>query len=177
MTGCYFGRTPLSPLLKVVLLHGSKLINLSNVGLSRWHYPDSYIYWHVFAVILSDLRNVIHTPQGRGEDFPSHQLHFFFYRPTPSFHPHQFLPHPLLNWSFQMTAPYSKFSFTTKWHGTNLVARFPLNILCFSYSPSLKVKDNTLSYRPFVSSNTAGPISCALSNSLFLPPPHTEYSF
>lgn len=84
MTGCYFGRTPLSPLLKVVLLHGSKLINLSNVGLSRWHYPDSYIYWHVFAVILSDLRNVIHTPQGRGEDFPSHQLHFFFLLQTNS---------------------------------------------------------------------------------------------
>lgn len=89
-----FGRTPLSPLLKVVLLHGSKLINLSNLGLSRWHYPDSYIYWHAFPVIPSDLRNVIHIPQGRGEDFPSHQLHLF-YRPTPSFYPHQFLRHPL----------------------------------------------------------------------------------
>lgn len=105
VTACCFGKTPLSPLLKVVLLHGSKLINLPNLFLSRWHYPDGYIYCCAFAVIPCDLKNVIHTPQGTGEDLPFHQLHFF-YRPTPCFYPHQFLPHSLLNWSFHRTAPH-----------------------------------------------------------------------
>lgn len=132
MTACCFGRTPLSPLLKVVLLHGSKLINLSNLCLSGWHYPVTFI-----VALLDTLwpQECEAQTTGTGKDLPFQQL-CFFYRPTPSLYPHQFLPHPLLNGSFQRTAPCSKCSVTTKLHGTNLVAKITVKILYFSCSPS-----------------------------------------
>lgn len=113
-----------------------------------------------------------YTPQGRGEDLLSLQLHFF----SDQLHLLTLissLPHPLLNWGFHMTAPHSKFSFTKKWHGTNLAARTTLYILCFSCSLSHSwAGQHPKLDGPFVSSITAGPICWALciTHCFSLPP-------
>lgn len=134
MTACYLGRTPLSPWLKVILLHGSKLINLSNLCLSRWHYPDSYIYC-AFAVIPCDLRDVIHIPQGTEEDLPFHQL-FFFLQTNSIFLPSSVLATLTSKPKFSEDCTPFKWSFTTKLHGTNLGAKITIKILHFLCSPS-----------------------------------------
>lgn len=133
MAACCFGRTPLSPLLKVVLLHGSKLINLSNFCLSGWHYPDSDIYCCASGYPVTSGMWCTNHRHRKGFTFPATCC---YYRPTPSLYLHQFLPHPLLNWSFQRTGPYSKCIVTTKLHGTNLVAKITVKIFYFSCSPS-----------------------------------------
>lgn len=157
----YFWRTPLSPLLRVILLQGSKL----TLGLSRWHYPDSSSYFHSFPGIPSEPGNALHTTmQRRGFPFPSTALF------SDQLHPLTFissLPHPLLNWGFQVTTHPSKFSFITKitwykscsqdhsvhtlflilshsWLKTTPWARWTFCLICHSWSHTLSTLHNLL---------------------------------
>lgn len=130
----------LSPLLRVILLQGSKL----TLGLSRRHYPDSCIYCHAFPGTPSDPGNAIHTTrQRRGFPSPSTAL---FSRPTPSSHPHQFLATSTFKLRFSDDCTPFKIQFYHKitWY-KSCGQDHSVHTLFLIVSFSPVVKDNTLS--------------------------------
>lgn len=139
VTGYYFWRTLLSPLLRVILLQGSKL----TLGLSRWHYPDSCSYFHSFPGIPSEPGNALHTTmQRRGFPCPSTAL---FFRPAPFFYLHQLPATSTFKLRFSDDHTPFKIQFYHKNHVVQILQPGPLCTYFVSHTLSLMAEDNTLS--------------------------------
>lgn len=154
----------------MVLLHGSKLISLSNLCLSRQHYQivTFIVVLLLWYPVTSGMWCTHHKAQERmclssNYAFLTDQLHLL---PSSVFATFTFK----LKFSEDCTLFKMQFyhKVTQIWWQRSLWKYFVSHVLpltpCQGQHPELD--------RPFVSSNTASPISCALSNSLFLPPPH-----